>query len=446
MSVQQNIPQLVGTILAKGLQLQLQPEDLAFLTALRFWKDSESQPEFNEDELHVVHQSVDRLCLDSLPETRQRRCNEVIRRMLDQHLLICLEGSEHRAHAYLVTPLAEQIVDSVSKGLEASKIALSTLFMTVASHLQEIRDAAENGGNEPYWKLQVEAPLDITVSQLITSIDHRQRQLDREAVDTRKDVVELLKQDWQNAMSRCEHLLTNTQARLQDLQKLLLASCHTLRELLDSISRSSEAVQHFGAVNSVLRLERHLDRIEHWSTERLDHWESFHHRVHRYLRQFINMDEHKALMERTLDSVRNYQHQPWHLIFTADEPLLRLREMAAPQPDIEKAREIHDEGTVTDIEDIDALREEIKQWLLQKTEQYQRLPSYEEALAELAGEWPVAKLHLAAGWLFEAMTQMGHHRDPHKIPDSQWYEIIPDFEAETLSLDQNPDREYSLEN
>ena len=446
MSVQQNIPELVGTILSKGLQLQLQPEDLAFLTALRFWKDSESQPEFNEDELHVVHQSVDRMCLDSLPETRQRRCNEVIRRMLEQHLLICLEGSEHRAHAYLVTPLAEQIVDSVTTGLEASKIALSTLFMTVSSHLQEIRDAAANGGNEPYWALQVEAPLDITVSQLITAIDHRQRQLDREAVDTRKDVVELLKQDWQNAMSRCEHLLTSTQERLQDLQKLLLASCHTLRELLENIARSGEAAEHFGAVSSVLRLEQHLDRIEHWSTERLDHWESFHHRVHQYLRQFINMDERKALMERTLDSLRNYRQQPWHLVCTANEPLLRLREMAAPQPEVEKARVIHDEGTATDIEDLDALREEIKHWLQQKTEQYQRLPSYEEALAELAGVWPRAKLHLVAGWLFDAITQMGYCSDQQHIPDSQWFEIIPDFEAETLSLDPNPDREKSLAN
>ena len=446
MSVQQNIPELVGTILSKGLQLQLQPEDLAFLTALRFWKDSESQPEFNEDELHVVHQTVDRMSLNSLSETRPRRCNEAIRRMLEQHLLICLEGGEHRIHAYLVTPLAEQIVDSVTTGLEASTIALSTLFTTVSSHLQEISDAAASGGNEPYWKLQVEAPLDITVSQLITAIDHRQRQLDREAVDTRKDVVELLKQDWQNAMSRCEHLLTSTQERLQDLQNLLLASCHKLRELLEGIARHGEEAEHFGAVSSVLRLEQHLDRIEHWSTERLDHWESFHHRVHQYLRQFINMDERKALMERTLDSIRNYQKQPWHLVCLADEPLMRLREMAAPQPEIEKARVIHDEGTVTDIEDIDALRDEIRHWLRQKTEQFQRLPSYEEALAELAGEWPVEKLHLAAGWLFEAMTHMGHRSDLQHIPDSQWYEIIPDFEAETLSLDQNPDRENSLAN
>lgn len=444
MSVQQNIPELVGTILSKGLQLQLQPEDLAFLTALRFWKDSESQPEFNEDELHVVHQSVDRMTFDNLPETRQRRCNEAIRRMLDQHLLICLEGSEHRAHAYLITPLAEQIVDSVTTGLEASKIALNTLFMTVSSHLQEIRDAAENGGNEPYWKLQIEAPLDITVSQLITAIDHRQRQLDREAVDTRKDVVELLKQDWQNAMSRCEHLLTSTQERLQDLQTLLLASCHKLRDLLEGIARYSEEASHFGAVNSVLRLEQHLDRIEHWSTERLDHWESFHHRVHQYLRQFINMDEHKALMERTLDGIRRYQHRPWYLLCSAEEPMMRLREVAPPPAEVEKARVIHDEGTVTDIEDIDALKAEIKVWLEQKIQTSQHFPSYEEALAELAQIRPMAQLPLVAGWLFEAMTSLGHHKDLHHIPDTHWQEIIQDFEAQTLSLDQNPERENAL--
>lgn len=441
MPVSQDIPALVSKILTEGRQIQLQPVDLAFLAALRFWKDNESQPEFSEDELHVVYQTVDRIQLDSLDDSRQRRCNQAIRRLLEQHLLICLEGSEHRSHAYLVTPLAEQIVDSVSTGLEASHIALSTLFMTVSSHLTEIRDAAAQGGSHQFWKLQIEAPLDITVSQLITAIDHRQRQLDREAVQTRSEVVELLKQDWQNAMSRCEHLLTTTQSRLQDLQKLLLASCHELRHLLEAIAKYSELYERFTVVNSVLRLEQHLDRIEHWSSERLEHWETFHHRVHQYLRQFINMDERKALMERTLEAVQHYQQLPWYLHCVSEENLIRLREIQPPAETDDRAQIIHDEGAVTDVEDIDALRQEIKHWLQQKTAIEQQLPSYEEALAELAREWPLHKLHLVAGWLFEAMTQLGHQQDQHRIPDQQWYEIIPEFEAETLSLERNPQRE-----
>ena len=446
MPVSQDIPALVSKILTQGLQIQLQPADLAFLAALRFWKDTESQPEFSEDELHVVYQTVDRIQLDSLVDSRQRRCNEAIRRLLEQHLLICLEGGEHRLHAYLVTPLAEQIVDSISTGLEASQIALSTLFMTVSSHLTEIRDAAANGGNDPFWKLQIEAPLDITVSQLITAIDHRQRQLDKEAVQTRSEVVGLLKQDWQNAMSRCESLLTSTQARLQDLQKLLLASCHDLRHLLEAISRYSELYERYNVVNSVLRLEQHLDRIEHWSSERLEHWETFHHRVHQYLRQFINMDERKALMERTLDAIQNYQQLTWHIKCTSEDNLTRLRDIQPPAEVDDRAQIIHGEGAVTDVEDIDALRQEVKLWLQNKVEIDQQLPSYEQALADLAQEWPLGKLHLAAGWLFEAMTQMGHQRDQQQIPDNHWYEIIPEFEAEALSLDRNPQREKTIAN
>ena len=446
MPVSQDIPALVRKILTQGLQIQLQPADLAFLAALRFWKSTESQPEFSEDELHVVYQTVDRIQPDSLADSRQRRCNEAIRRLLEQHLLICLEGGEHRIHAYLVTPLSEQIVDSVSTGLEASQIALSTLFMTVSSHLTDIRNAAANGGNDPFWKLQIEAPLDITVSQLITAIDHRQRQLDKEAVETRSEVVELLKQDWQNAMSRCEHLLMTTQARLQDLQKLLLASCHELRHLLEAIAKYSELYERYNVVNSVLRLEQHLDRIEHWSGERLEHWETFHHRVHQYLRQFINMDERKALMERALDAIQNYQKYPWFLKCATEDNLMRLRDIQPPAEVDDRAQIIHGEGTATDVEDIEALRQEIKLWLQHKLEIHSSLPSYEKALAELAEQWPLHKLHLVAGWLFEAMTQLGHQRDQQQIPDHQWYEIIPDFEAETLSLDRNPQREKTIAN
>ncbi len=441
MPVSQDITALVSKILTQGLQIQLQPADLAFLAALRYWKDTESQPEFNEDELHVVYQTVDRIQLDRLNDSCQRRCNEAIRRLLEQHLLICLEGSEHRAHAYLVTPLTEQIVDSVSTGLEASQIALSTLFMTVSSHLNEIRDAAKDGGNDPFWKLQIEAPLDITVSQLITAIDHRQRQLDKEALQTRSEVVELLKQDWQNAMSRCEHLLMTTQERLQDLQKLLLASCHELRHLLEAIAKYSELYERFNVLDSVLRLEQHLDRIEHWSGERLEHWETFHHRVHQYLRQFINMDERKALMERTLENIRNYQALPWYLLCSSEDNLMRLRDVQPPLEIEDRAQIIHDEDEVTSVEDVEALRQEIKHWLQQKVTINQQLPSYEQALTELAGEWPLHKLHLVAGWLFEAMTALGHQHNRQQIPDQHWQEIIPEFEVETLALDPNPQRE-----
>ncbi|OED40320.1 hypothetical protein ACH42_16890 [Endozoicomonas sp. (ex Bugula neritina AB1)] len=446
MSVSQDIPALVRKILTQQLQIQLQPADMAFLAALRFWKDTESQPEFSEDELHVVHQTVDCTLPDNLADSRQRRCNEAIRRLLEQHLLICLEGGEHRSHAYLVTPLAEQIIDSVNIGLEASQIALSTLFMTVSSHLTDIRNAAAHGGNDPFWKLQIEAPLDITVSQLITAIDHRQRQLDKDAIQTRSQVVELLKQDWQNAMSRCEELLTSTQARLQDLQKLLLASCHELRHLLEAIAKYSELYERYHVVSSVLRLEQHLDRIEHWSSERLEHWETFHHRVHQYLRQFINMDERKALIERTLDGIQNYQTLPWYLQCVSEDNLTRLRDIHPPSQIDHRAQIIHEEGAVTDIEDIDALRTEVRLWLQQKVNVDQQLPSYEKALANLAQEWPIEKLPLAAGWLFEAMTQLGHQQDQKTIPDHHWHEIIPEFEAESLSLDRNPQREKTLAN
>ncbi|WP_299732208.1 hypothetical protein [uncultured Endozoicomonas sp.] len=447
MPASKSIPSLVSTILTQGISLKLQPADLAYLTALRYWRATESRPEFSEEELHVVFQSVEKARLDDNCNDASKRCNDVIRRLLQQHLLICLEGGEQRNHAYLITPLSEQIVDSICVGMEASKEALSTLFMTVASHLQEIRDSAEQGGNEPFWKLQIEAPLDITVNQLVTSIDHRQRQLDQEAIQTRREVVELLKQDWQNSISQCEQLLTSTQSHLQDLQRLLLASCHQLRSLLETIARYCEKAQRMNAINSIIRLEQHLDRIEHWSGERMNHWEGFHHRVHQYLRQFVTMDERKALMERVREGIRNYREQRWYLRYTHEEPLMRLRDIEPPQPKENLAQVIHEEGDPSSIEDFDALKQQVKAWLVKQQEQTGELPAYEQALEVLASQWPMEKLHMVAGWLFSALTEMGHQQHQQHIADHQWQEIVPDFSVERLRLNPNspqPTREKHL--
>ncbi|WP_422138073.1 hypothetical protein [Endozoicomonas sp. ALC020] len=449
MTASRDIPSLISNILTSGQKLNLQPAELAFLATLRYWRDQESQPEFSEAELHIVYEQVDKHLIDSDSVTSERRCNETIRRMMDQNLLICLEGIGEKQHAYLLPPVSEQIVESICTGFDASHTALSTLFMTVASHLREIRDAAINDGNDQYWRLQIEAPLDVTVQQLVTAIDHRQRQLDQEAIETRSDVVALLKQDWQNAMTQCEHLLNDTQDRLQDLQQLLLASCHDLRQLLEAISQACETANRHLAAHSVFRLEQHLDRIEHWSGERLAHWESFHQRAHQYIRQFINMDERKALMERTLDAIQQYDQNPWYLNLCSDAPLLRLREIDAPQPETSQSRVIMDEESMTDMDDLESRKTAIAQWLKTRVSDKGYLPSYEEALSELANTLPMTDFLPSAGWLFEAMTRLGHFRNAQDIPESFWHQIMPNLEAEHLQLELTKpitsERESSLE-
>ena len=437
MNPTRDIPALISEILSSGQKIILQPADLAYLAALRFWKDQESQPEFSEEELHLVFETVDRQHLDNLEDSSQRRCNDTIRRLLEQHLLICLESGGRRPHAYLLPPVSEQIVESICTGFDASQTALRTLFMTISGHLKEIRDAAQLGGNDQFWKLQIEAPLDITVRQLVTAIDHRQRQLDTEAIETRKEVVALLKHDWQNAITRCETLLIDTQERLQDLQQLLLASCHDLRQLLESIGQHCERVQKLPAVQSVVRLEHHLDRIEHWSSQRLEHWENFHQRTHQYLRQFINMDERKALMERTLDALQSFPQNPWFLRYASDEPLIRLREVEAVVRQKGITGIIYQDDTITEMDDLDTLKEDTVVWLKQLVNDRGYLPSYEEAMSILASEIPVHRLHQSAGWLFEAMTRLGYQQDTSKIPDRAWHEIMTGFEVESLKLDEN---------
>lgn len=438
MNPTRDIPALVSKILTSGQRIVLQPADLAYIAALRFWKDEESQPEFSEEELHLVFETVDRQHLNNLEDSRQRRCNDTLRRLLEQHLLICLESGGRRPHAYLLPPVSEQIVDSICTGIDASQTALRTLFMTISGYLKEIRDAAQLGGNDQFWKLQIEAPLDITVQQLVTAIDHRQRQLDSEAVETRKEVVALLKHDWQNAIARCETLLIDTQERLQDLQQLLLASCHELRQLLEGVAQHCERAERLTAVQSVVRLEHHLDRIEHWSRERLAHWENFHQRTHQYLRQFINMDERKALMERSLDALQRFPQYPWFIRCADEESLIRLREVEAMAVQRDNAQTINDDEPITDMEDFDTLREEIADWLKQLVKDKGYLPTYEDAMTIFIGEKiPFYRLHQYAGWLFEAMTRLGHQPDPTHIPDTLWKEIITDFEVEHLELNLN---------
>lgn len=210
---------------------------------------------------------------------------------------------------------------------EFSTLRLSIQLSIVADEIQRASSAAEEGGDERFWRNNVFAPLKYSVAEIFDSIDLSQRMMDENQHQIRERIAELLSQNWHEAILSCEQLLDETSGNLRELQDTLNAAGDKLQAQLLRIQSCLIGRDDLDFVDQlIVNLQNKLDRIISWGQQAIDLWIGYDRHVHKFIRTAIDMDKNRVFGQRLRQSIQDYFNAPWLLYTAKAESLLDLRD------------------------------------------------------------------------------------------------------------------------
>ena len=374
MTDQAKDPRIVLSALARSRPvLELGTLDLLFLAALHLRADGAALASFDEQKLAEVFEQVSAL-LEPLAEKLRRRATHAIQRLRDQKLLARVDGAGLlRAGEFSLTRLAASIVESFLEDEALTRENLTLLTGSLRVSLAEIltrAQAASSAGAPDAWQSGVEGPLRVTVSELVSGIERRQRSLDLEQQAFQSQIASLLEADWFGAVDQCLELLESTSRTLAELNEILLRDAHELSSLLQDIQEVAVAALAEGAEGAVQRVMEQVDRISAWGSARQRAWSEYYQYVHRYLCDVVRLDPSRALIERLREQLSQHTTRPFALAVAAAPAPRLLREIEPfkdDKPKVTRPRAERERApTTSDAPDQHAIVEELVQGALDR--------------------------------------------------------------------------------
>ena len=383
-------PRIVLAALARSHPvLELGTLDLCFLAALQLQAAGAGLSAFDEQKLVEVFEQVCAL-LEPRAESPRRRASHAIQRLRDQKLLARVDGAGvMRAGEFALTRLAAGIVESYLEDESLTRENLTQLTRTLRVSLADILTRASAASSAEDWRGGIEGPLRVTVSDLVSGIERRQRSLDLEQQAFQVQIAKLLESDWFGAVDQCLDLLESTSRTLAELNEILLRVAHELSSLLQDIQEVAVVAQADDAEAAVQRVMEQVDRISAWGAARQRAWSEYYQYVHRYLCDVVRLDPSRALIQRLREQLSQHSARPFALAVAAAPAPRLLREVEPfkdDKPKVSRPR-AERERTPTDNDAVDqhAIVEELVQGALSRGSTGLRDVT-QQVSAETAGE------------------------------------------------------------
>ena len=318
---------LLSTLARSHPALELGTLDVCFLAALTLQADGAALSAFDEQQLIEVFEQVCAL-LEPRAENLRRRATHTIQRLRDQKLLARVDGAGIlRAGEFALTRLAAGIVEAFLEDESLTRENLTQLTRTLRGSLTEILARASAAERPEDWKAGVEGPLRVTVTELVSGIERRQRSLDLEQQAFQTQIAKLLESDWFGAVDQCLELLESTSRTLAELNEILLRDAHELSSLLQDIQEVAVTGLAEAAEAAVQRVMEQVDRISAWGAARQRAWSEYYQYVHRYLCDVVRLDPSRALIQRLREQLSLHTTRPFALAVAATPTPRLLREI-----------------------------------------------------------------------------------------------------------------------
>ena len=407
-------PRIVLAALARSHPvLELGTLDLCFLAALHLQADGATLSAFNEQHLIEVFEQVCTL-LEPRAESLRRRATHTIQRLRDQKLLARVDGAGVlRAGEFALTGLAAGIVESFLEDESLTRENLTQLTRTLRISLAEVLTRASVAESPDDWKNGVEGPLRVTVTDLVSGIERRQRSLDLEQQAFQTQIAKLLESDWFGAVDQCLDLLESTSRTLAELNEILLRDAHELSSLLQDIQEVAVNALAEGAEAAVQRVMEQVDRISAWGAARQRAWSEYYQYVHRYLCDVVRLDPSRALIQRLREQLSQHTARPFALA-VASAPAPRLLREIEPfkddKPKVSRPRAEREHApSDNDAVDQHAIVEELVQGALSRGSNGLR-----DVTAQVSAETPSELQFVTAGRVAQVVARLArttHDRD-----------------------------------
>lgn len=331
---------IIASLARDQVALDLKTVDLCFLAGLYLRADKAALASFEED---LLIDQFEQICdvVDPGAENPRKRATHAIQRLREQRMLARVDGAGIvRTGEYALTRLAAAVVEYFLQDEALTRESLTLLTGTLRAQLAEVLAAAKKATNEEAWRLKVIGPLRVTVGDLVSGIERRQRGLDSQQEEVQAQIATLLLADWFSAVDRCQVLLDTTTNTLRELNEILMRDTHHFVALLQEIQALGAANEHTEAEEAVQRVIEQVDRIAAWGGARQRAWSEYYQYVHRYLRDVVRLDPDRALSQRLRDQLAAWPKRPFHLL-VAHAPsirLLRPLEARVEQPVVARPR------------------------------------------------------------------------------------------------------------
>ena len=160
---------------------------------------------------------------------------------------------------------------------------------SIRAGLEQIKLAAETGGEPEHWEIQVNSPLRLTVAGLIEGIDRRQQGMDVQQEEVRERIGAMLEESWFDAVHSCEKLLESTSQSLQELHRVLMHEIEGVSSLLNEIEELCERRAAPEPIAAVEHVRRQIARVGMWGESRFEAWSEYYQNVHEFIRSVIRV-------------------------------------------------------------------------------------------------------------------------------------------------------------
>ena len=423
-----NLEQVVAAIADRKPSLELGPVDICFLIALHVRAEGANLTSFTEQQLEDVFAHALAVIQPEADQVR-RRATHAIARLRAQRLLARVDGQGVvRTGEFALSRLGTAIVLFYLEEDVLTRASLGLLMGSLRTAITDVRataQAATEMGEEPArWRDGVVGPLEVTISELVSGIERRQRGLDLQQEDFQAEIRRLLEADWFGALDRCQVLLESTSATLHELNEVLLRDSSVLLGLLHDIEDLAATAGEADAEAAAHRLMDQIDRSVAWGTARQRAWSEYFQYVHRYLRDVVRLDPTRALTQRLRDQLAG-AGASFALTCAAAPPIKILRTVAPAhdKPPVVRPRQVRDkEPTTEPAVDPQALLDAKVQRSLDGG-----AGVLSRVTAEVTAELPGGERFVEAGRIAHTVAQLARVVSGHERP---WVAVGTDLEVE----------------
>ncbi|WP_068713365.1 chromosome partition protein MukF [Vibrio tritonius] len=420
----QPIDELVGWVKQHDFSLNLTSERLAYLIAISVLSSERFDEELGEGELHDAFKIVTKL-FDNTGEASAFRANNAINELVGQRLIRRFTSEvTDGASIYRLSPLAIGITDYYVRHRQFSKLKLSIQLSMVADEMAKAVNAAKQSGTPTEWRKNVYGVLKYSVGEIFDQIDLNQRVMDEQQHAVKEQIAELLNQDWRDAISSCEALLSETSSTLKELQDTLQAAGDELQTQILDIQETVYGDDELEFIAETLfALQMKLDRIVSWGQQTIDLWIGYDRHVHKFIRTAIDMDKNRAFSQRLRQSVHDFFDQPWFLTYADAERLRDLRDEALILRDEEVTGLVPDEVEYQEFERIhDELAERVGD-MLQQYKQHNQPIDLGMVLRNYLAEHPSSHHFDLARIVVDQAVRLGYSESDYQAIQPDWKAI-----------------------
>lgn len=318
----------VQPILQEDRKLELASRDVALLVMIQYEIQSNA-----DGLLTLPYSTIQSLSsrldvLDVRDEQKaERRLSESMTRLIKSGCISKADMNRLRLSMdaeYQLTSLGESIADWHSEQSSFSGEPLTAIFRGFISQLSRISEEAETASTSDDWYSEVTLQTQHVLRDMLVSIQRHQKELDRQHANMREFIPTLLTSSSEISIDQCENQLDQVIKTIEDLQEAVLSSSSTAFSLIDRIEALAKPFAPRGLTLVYDDLQRRLQSINQWTTQRAIDWFEHHNVVHNFLRTVIRVDRQR----RVTDALkRAIAEEPGWSLEVADEPsFVRMRE------------------------------------------------------------------------------------------------------------------------